>query len=193
MDDGVACPVVSAPEFDPRSMIARRFPNSEDGPRGRSEPLDNPGGCPLFFPSMSHEQFTLRGAEPGQAIEFVATPQISNCSFDISACFGGYRVAATSVTLFVGSFVQDLASFESRRAGTAKLTGTYDFELEVGAFESRGDALVNFGISHLLLLPTRKYGRCRLDGAFVVSGEHVAEMLHGMERLFASDATARAK
>jgi len=91
------------------------------------------------------------------------------------------------VTLFVGSFVQDLASFERKRVGTAKLTGTYDFEFEVGPFETRGDAIVRFCISHLLLLPTGKYGRCLLDAAFVVEGEHVGEMILGMKRLFAFD------
>lgn len=136
---------------------------------------------------MNNEHFTVRGTEPGQLIEFVATPEISGHSFDIAVSFGGYRVAVTSVTLFARSFLQDLASFEMSRVGTAKLTGTYDFEFEVATFESRGDALVSFCISDRLLLPTGKYGQCRLDGAFVVAGEHVAGILHGMERMFASD------
>jgi hypothetical protein len=96
---------------------------------------------------MNNEHFTLRGAEPGQLIEFVAIPEISDHSFDIAVSFAGYRLAETSVTLFVGPFLQDLASFERSRVGTAKLTGTYDFEFEVAAFESRGDALVSFSMN----------------------------------------------
>jgi hypothetical protein len=136
---------------------------------------------------MTVERCTLRGSAPEQWIEFVPTPSISRLSFDVTASFAGYRVTATSVTIFAGSFLHELASFERHRAGTAKLTGTYDFALQVEPFESRGDALVSFSISDLLPLPIGRAGGCRLDGAFVVEGEHVAKLLRDMERLFAFD------
>lgn len=135
---------------------------------------------------MENRQFKLRGQNAAEFIEFVACPDISRHTYDISIAFAGYTVCVSSVTVWVGSFLQELAAFEATRTGRAELAGTYDFVMTIERFESRGDALVRFELTHMLILPTLQYGGCHLDGAFVLEGEYVASTLRGMERLFDS-------
>lgn len=132
---------------------------------------------------MENRQFKLRGQNAAEFIEFVACPDISRHTYDISIAFAGYTVCVSSVTVWVGSFLQELAAFEATRTGRVELAGTYDFVMTIERFESRGDALVSFEIADPLIQPNKRYGEYRLRGAFVVEGGQVADMLCGMERL----------
>lgn len=122
-------------------------------------------------------------------MHFVALPDISDYSYNISATFGGFHVAESSVTLLdLPAFIDTLIVFERTRQGGGVLSGTYDFSLELRPHEHRGDALVTFSISRLLPLPAefgrfKGHGRCRLDGAFVIEGERVSSLVKGIERL----------
>lgn len=135
--------------------------------------------------------FLLMGEDPSSSIEFIALPEISDQSFNVSACFRGYRVTETSVTVFGKElFLEQLSAFERGRQGAARLEGTYNFELTVEPYGTNGAALVSFCVENLLMRPDNKYGQCRLEGAFVVSGEYVAAMLFGFENVFSDTSRA---
>ena len=130
--------------------------------------------------------FLLRSSETSDWIEFTSLDELSDWSFDIRAFFRGYAVKETSVTLRdLSTFANDLVTFERTRKGKACISGTYDFEFAVEAFERRGSALVTFSLTNLLHLPNNKYGRCLLEAAFVVNGEYVASMCRGLAALAA--------
>lgn len=112
-------------------------------------------------------------------------PELSQVSARVRATWGSLEVENDSVAfLNATEFLAQLREFERTRRTTARLEGTYNVEITVSPFESRGDAMVTFSITDLIHLPGSTPGRWELHAGIVVGGEFVGAMLRQFEDLF---------
>ena len=118
---------------------------------------------------------------------FTRLPEISEYSYEVSACLGGRSVTNDSLTfLDVENFLIEVEEFERKRSGMAELKGTYDFRLAIAPHGRAGAAWVGFYLAEFLFVANGQYGRHALEGGLVIDGEWVGQAVRELTELLRS-------
>jgi hypothetical protein len=119
-------------------------------------------------------------------LEFTPLPEISSSSFDFVASVEGRQISVSSLALLsTKSFLHDLALLRARWTGTATLTGTYDFCLQIRALKPEKLWLSIYAVDYISTIKTGDLPCCRLmlDAGFYLQDSAAIRLFDQFDEL----------